>query len=243
MPTSPAPNQYSRLWFDIFSNDRDSAQTAREISFIQHWLPLPLYARVLDLCCGTGRHSNRLADAGYAVVGLDRDAVALGRAHLGNAKANANAQVRADMRAIPFAPASFAAAVCLWQSFGYFDESNNRDVLAQVGRVLQPRGRFILDVYHRGFFERNQGTRSFIRNNLEIRETKSLSRGRLNVELDYARAGDPDCFEWQLYEPDELCEMAREVGLSSICRCANFEAAEPPSPGVARMQLVFEKLE
>jgi len=241
MPISQTPNQYSQRWFDVFSSACDPAQTAKEISFIQHWLPLPAYGRVLDLCCGTGRHSRLLADAGYTVVGLDRDAIALTRARL--SIANAGAHVRADMRAIPFAPASFTAVICLWQSFGYFDELTNRGVLADVGRLLQPRGRLILDVYHRSFFERNQRTRRFIRNNLEIRETKSMGGHRLNVELDYGRAGNSDRFQWQLYEPDALCELAREVGLSAICCCANFEAAKAPSPEIPRMQVVFEKLE
>src|SRR5258705_8525470 len=56
------------------------------------------------------------------------------------------ALVRGDMRALPFRDGSFALAVNLFTSFGYFlDEDENRRVVSQVAAALAPGGHFVLD--------------------------------------------------------------------------------------------------
>lgn len=47
---------------------------------VRHRLPPPGFRRVLDVCCGPGRHAKYLVDAGYEVTGIDRDAAAVQRA-------------------------------------------------------------------------------------------------------------------------------------------------------------------
>jgi SAM-dependent methyltransferase len=45
------------------------------------------------------------------------------------------------------------------QGFGYFDDKTNANVLRQMAERLRPRGRLVLDFYHRGFFEGKDGER------------------------------------------------------------------------------------
>jgi SAM-dependent methyltransferase len=232
-------NHYSTTWFELFLVPIDPAQTEREIAFITRWLPQPDYTTVLDLCCGPGRHARPLARRGYRVTGVDRNAAALAVAAAESS--NGIVYLQRDMRELESLPGSFDAAVCLWQSFGYYDAATNAEILAQIARKLKPGGRFILDIYQRDFFERNQGTRSFERGGASVTETKRMDRDRLIVRLDYAARGEVDQFEWQLFRPEEICQLAEQCGFRSLNVCAGFDEALLATAEQPRMQLVLEK--
>ena len=55
----------------IYSHKRDKEKSAKEVDFMEKALGLPQGARILDLCCGYGRHSVELSRRGYLVSGLD----------------------------------------------------------------------------------------------------------------------------------------------------------------------------
>src|SRR3569833_4240889 len=75
--SSAAGHTYSPLWFRTFLEDVDPAITQREVAFVQRRMPPASHPRVLDLCCGPGRHLGPLAAAGYEPTGLDVDLVPL----------------------------------------------------------------------------------------------------------------------------------------------------------------------
>ena len=101
---------------------------------------LPRVGRVLDLCCGAGRHLLPMREAGLDAVGLDLSADLLVAGGL------AGCAVRADARNVPFAGGLFDAVTNLFSSFGYFaDDADHGRVLAEVRRVLKPGGRLVID--------------------------------------------------------------------------------------------------
>jgi SAM-dependent methyltransferase len=55
------------------------------------------------------------------------------------------------MRWLPLDDDHFDAAICLWNSFGYFDDAGNDQVVSEIARVLAPGGRLVLDVPNRDF--------------------------------------------------------------------------------------------
>src|ERR1700741_3723080 len=73
-------NSYSSHWFDFFSDSISDDRTDKETEFICAVAPLPEFRRVLDVCCGTGRHARSLASRGYAVTGVERDTAAIAKA-------------------------------------------------------------------------------------------------------------------------------------------------------------------
>lgn len=234
-------NAYSRLWFDLFMAPVASAgaRTEQEITFLQRQLPHPEFNRILDLCCGVGRHADMLAKRGYAVVGLDRD-----RDILQQARAQTNSSItylQGDMRNLQDMPGDFDAVLNLWQSFGYFDDDTNVAVLRQISGKLRRGGRFILDVYHREYFERHQGKRVFEKDNVVVTERREMRGNRLRVDLDYGGSRGRDSFDWRLYTPDELRTIAQEMNLQLMVRCAQFEENHAVTPQEARMQLVFQR--
>jgi SAM-dependent methyltransferase len=112
------------------------------------WRLLALEPRmdVLDLACGHGRIANRLAALGARVTGVDATPSFLEHA---NAQARAHGVtvdfVQGDMRSLPFADQRFDRVLSWFTSFGYFDDEENRQVLAETHRVLRPRGRLLIE--------------------------------------------------------------------------------------------------
>jgi SAM-dependent methyltransferase len=210
------------------------------VAFVARQLPQPEYSCVLDVACGEGRHALGLARHGYRVVGVDRDASALALARVSAGREITF--VEQDMRELDRLSCTFDAAIVLWQSFGYFDDMMNREVLRLIRDKLAPDGRLILDLYHRGFFEQHQGTRTLSGTEPPAIERKYMNGARLIVELDYGRAGAIDRFDWRLYTPDELTATAEEIGFTCLLMCSGFDEQSSAVASAPRMQVVFQKI-
>ncbi len=109
-------------------------------------LKLKRGSRVLDLACGTGRHSILLARRGASVLGVDKTPSYLKEARR-RAGALRNCRFAlGDMRRLPFEN-EFDAAMNLWTSFGYFaKESEDLQALRGVARALKPGGLFLIEL-------------------------------------------------------------------------------------------------
>jgi SAM-dependent methyltransferase len=105
------------------------------------------FSRVLDLCCGPGRHSIPLAKRGAAVTGVDRSSFLLKKARARAESENLKIEwIQEDMRTF-VRPGQFDLAICLFTSFGYFEnEEENLAVLRNIYSSLVPGGSFIVDV-------------------------------------------------------------------------------------------------
>jgi ubiquinone/menaquinone biosynthesis C-methylase UbiE len=128
----------------------------QQTDFVVEALGLEPGARLLDLACGHGRHSARLARRGFAVTGLDVSESSLVIARETEPGAE---YVVGDMRELPLEDASFDAAINLFTAFGYFeDEADDQRVLHEVARVLRPGGSFLIDTINPpGLFGRFRG--------------------------------------------------------------------------------------
>jgi SAM-dependent methyltransferase len=107
----------------------------------------PAGKSVLDLCCGPGRFSIPLAQRGLSVTGVDRTKYLLDKARARARAAKVKVQwVRQDMRDFVRAGA-FDLAICMYTSFGYFDDkSEDVVVLDNLFASLRPGGVCLIDV-------------------------------------------------------------------------------------------------
>lgn len=220
-----------------------------ETELIVRALELPEGARVLDLCCGHGRHSVRLAQRGYRVTGLD-----LSTYHLRLAKAAARKTgvevewIHGDMRELPPEAGPFDAAINVFSSFGYFeDEEDDQRVLDGVGRALKPGGRFFIDTINRDWLmrgfrakdweERPDG--AFVLNDRRY----DIHTGRIYVDWYYItpegeRRHQPH--SERLYTFRELSKMLAKAGLAVRQTWGGFDGVEL-SMETRRMIVLSEK--
>ncbi len=138
-------------YFDLHASLFPEAESRREVAAMAELLGLPQDARILDLPCGWGRHTALFPEAGMQTFGADLSVPLLRRA--ADALADAGASLRlaaADLRELPFADASFDAAVNVFTSLGLLlDDEEDLRALREVRRVLRPDGAFLLESMHR----------------------------------------------------------------------------------------------
>ncbi|MGE3315760.1 MAG: class I SAM-dependent methyltransferase [Planctomycetaceae bacterium] len=110
---------------------------------------------VLDLCCGPGRHSIALAKRSLQVTGVDRSRFLLRKAReQADSDGVAIEWIESDMREFR-RPAGFDLVLNLFTSFGYFeDDSQNRNVLANIYASLRTGGVFVIDTLGKEPFAR-----------------------------------------------------------------------------------------
>jgi ubiquinone/menaquinone biosynthesis C-methylase UbiE len=106
-------------------------------------------AEIVDVPCGFGRHSLALARAGYRVTGVDRSQALLDEARRRSGGERWPKFTRADYRELPFADASFDAALNLFTSLGYLGDEEDVKALAAIRRVLRPGAKLVVEMMHR----------------------------------------------------------------------------------------------
>jgi ubiquinone/menaquinone biosynthesis C-methylase UbiE len=210
-------------------------QAAQMIDFVVDRLELGEGSRVLDVGCGSGRHTLELVRRGISATGLDysEPSPALAR-EAADAEGLEVELVRGDMRELPFPDGSFDAVVNLFTAFGYFDdETDDERVLREVTRVLHPDGHFLIDLlsppglfprYRDKLWERLPGDLVLlqehrydaVRGRNEARWTLIHPDGRRGV-LEHSL---------RLYTLPELIALLRRVGLTFSNAYGDFEGAD-----------------
>lgn len=231
------PNSYSARWFEFFHAGISEARTNEEVIFISRCAPLPDFRKVVDVCCGMGRHARALSKLGYSVTGIDRNAVAISKARELDGGPNF---VHADIRNYNLEPDAFDVAIVMSQSFGYFDPATNRDLLGRLTTSVRKGGRIILDLWNPEFFAAHQGERELQTSAGAVRESKRMESDRLFVQLDYP-GGNQDQFEWQLFSPAQMSALAQSIGLSVLFSCTDFDSAKSPAFSDPRVQFLLER--
>jgi ubiquinone/menaquinone biosynthesis C-methylase UbiE len=141
----------SVYWAEI----ADKNSTTRQVNFLKNVLKTE--GLILDLCCGTARHSISLSEQGYCMVGLDTSANLLRIARETATEAHVNLPlVRCDMRYLPFKPKVFSAMISMDTSFGYLrSEREDTQSIAETARTLAANGLLLIDVFNREHLIRN----------------------------------------------------------------------------------------
>jgi D-alanine-D-alanine ligase len=180
---------YSTWWGNIFNSlylktDGDVVEDQRitneEVDQFLSFLKISQEDRILDLCCGQGRHSLELARRGFKFIeGLDRSHYLIQRAKKQAVKEGLDVRFReGDARRLPYAPDTFDVVMILGNSFGYFETmEDDLRVLREVFRILKPWGRLLIDVADGGYLKENFQPRSWewIDRKLFVCRERSLS--------------------------------------------------------------------
>jgi SAM-dependent methyltransferase len=202
-------------------------------------------ARILDAGCGHGRHAVPLASAGYSVVGLDSSGTLLAAARRSAHGARCPSFVRGSYAALPFAPGSFDAVVCLGTALGY-GEAVDHAALREFRRVLAAGGRLLIETLHRAQFgvrlpeheERPLRSGAVLRFDRRFDRARGVMHETQRLE-DGTRNGSPRSYELRVYGERELRRMLEHAGFDVIGQHASLEGKREPSPA-APLVLVAE---
>ena len=166
-------------WWDDRIGDGNEAQDFLIEPTQEKLLDIKPGDKVLDIACGAGRFTRRMADQGARVVAFDHSRNFIRRA---KERANGyedridfyvvNAADPAALRSIPNAP--FDAAVC---TMGLMDMAVITPLVETLPRLLKPNGRFVFSVTHPAF--NSNGTRNSMER--EFTEKGVIENYRISV--------------------------------------------------------------
>ena len=221
----------SAWWRDFFDEDYpllyapviEPERTEREVAAAASILRLKEGMRLLDLCCGNGRHAIALQRRGLRVAGVDASRPLLALAQTKAAHVGARpAWLLGDAHDLPFRSGSFDAAICLFNSLGY---GTDAEALAMLREARRCAPALLLETAHRdehvrttapaGTFEWTERDGARILVERRIDPIQGVSRATFRIQ----RAGRPDVVKelrHRLYTATELLAMLRGAGYDRI---------------------------
>ncbi len=220
---------------------RDGEDAQHAIDLVERVVQLKS-ARVLDLACGPGRHSERLAALGAIVTGFDLSMPLLSRAQHGSS--STAKWVRGDMRFLPFRDGVFDVVVNLFTSFGYFaDDREHGAVIHGVARILISGGTLVLDYLNAESVRANLVAREELKiGSRSVAIERKLADGGRFVVKDMHLVSEGKSFQERvrLFSGGELAEMMNDAGLEVTHRFGSYDGG-PIGPDAPRMILVAER--
>jgi D-alanine-D-alanine ligase len=159
----------------------DPEITAVEIDAFLSMLDAGPEDRILDLCCGQGRHVLELARRGYRnLTGVDRSHYLIARAKRVFRQQGLQAVFReGDARKLRFAADCFDIVYIAGNSFGYFETvEDDIAVLREIRRLLKPKGQLLIDFTDGDYLRANFEPRSWewIDKNYFVCRERSLAK-------------------------------------------------------------------
>ncbi|HBO43335.1 MAG TPA: D-alanine--D-alanine ligase, partial [Planctomycetaceae bacterium] len=203
------------------------ANTLREVSLVIQCAGLEPNDRVLDLCCGQGRHCLELSRQGFKnVTGVDRSRylIRLARRRAKNEGLSATFH-EGDARKFRVASHGFHCVAIMGNSFGYFErEEDDQHVLDAVVRVLNPHGTLVMDLVDGDWMRTHYEPRSWEwidQNHLVCRERSLSSDGSRMISREVVvhceRGVIVDQFYAErLYSRDQISDLLARAGFHSI---------------------------
>ena len=201
---------------------RDAAEAERQVDFFAQQTGGEQPRAILDLACGAGRHTAALRQRGYRTLGTDLSLTLL-------AQARGLPRVAGDMGRLPFADEAFDWVVNFFTSFGYFErERQNFRVLEEIQRVLEPGGRFLIDLFNRERVVRNlvpSETQDRDGLKIEIERWFDADTERVNKRMRLIEDGREETYleSVRAYREEEVVIGLKWAGLLATAVYGNFD--------------------
>ena len=229
-------------WFDddafwqefypfMFTKERLASATEQIEKVLK--LTKPNGKAALDLCCGPGRCSIALAQAGFKVTGVDLTKFLLEKARANARAAKAKVEwIQMDMRDF-VREGAFDLVLSMFTSFGYFD---NKDedllVLRNIFNSLKPGGVCLIDVLGKEQLAKvyQSTTSDILEDGTTIIRRHEIfdSWSRVGNEWIVLRKGRAKRFKFHhtIYSGQELRDRIFQAGFSNVTLYGNLDGDE-----------------
>ena len=135
-------NDMGKYWQEI----ADKGPTKQQIQFIKNNIKHSPQNWILDLGCGTGRHTIPLTKEGYNIIGIDTATNLLKIAKQHTPQIHL---IKADIQHLPFKEKTFTTALSIDNSFSYLpNEEAEIKSLKQLQKTLHQNATLIIDVFN-----------------------------------------------------------------------------------------------
>jgi len=247
---------YEELFHDFAENyERESftSGTTGEVEFIEREINFSREARILDIGCGTGRHSLELTRRGYNVTGIDLSPSMIAKAKALAQKENLKIdfQVR-DARDFDFM-GSFDLAIMLCEGAFPLMETDemNFSILLNAFKSLKPGGKLIqttlnglFPLFHsiKEFMDKGDNPGQSSGNTFDLMTFRDLSV--YEIEDDQGNKKILNCNE-RYYVPSEMTWLLKSAGFrkSEIfgCKLGAFSRVDILTTEDFEMLVISEK--
>jgi len=250
---SVLPKEIAEDWYvEAFADTADMAWTDRTESEVDRVMKIMRpqgNERVLDLACGSGRHSLELRRRGFSVVGADISPELLEIARKEASEQGLEVDfIEADLRELDL-DAEFDIVLSLNDgAIGYFEtEAENLRSFGVVARALKPGGRHLAQLPNVLYAQEHLPQKSWISGEamIELVEHRWNKRNRyMEGAMIPVRFGEvleelkPIEFRQRLYTVEEMAEIYRGVGMELA---TTFHGSgKPREPTHKQFEVFFE---
>jgi ubiquinone/menaquinone biosynthesis C-methylase UbiE len=223
------------FWHDMYPHMFSETRLAMAVAEIEGIYALTNFrgGRVLDLCCGPGRHSVELAKRGCQVTGVDRTPFLLEKAREKACADGVDVEwVEEDMRCFK-RPEQYELAISMLTSLGYFDDPQEDIlVLTNLYESLKAGGLCVMDMMGREILARDfhptvsdkNADGSILVQRREVRD----GWGRLHNERILIKGGRAFTFSFhqRIFSGQELKEHMQRVGFQQVKLYGDLQGGE-----------------
>jgi SAM-dependent methyltransferase len=214
-------NWFNEDYIHLYAH-RDDTEAQKHVDFLSSELRLLGDERILDLGCGSGRHTFLFGRLGYNVVGIDTSEVLIHEA-MKNLDGPSNISfIRKDMRDIGDL-GKFNLILNMFTSFGYFEEDEeNQKVLHIIHQALSIGGRFFIDYLHAPYVIKHLIPRETLQvRGEEVKITREIEGDLVIKTIEFP--GRSYYESVKLYEPEKITEMLKDAGFTIDRLWGNYE--------------------
>ena len=233
-------NEYTKEWKQNFMNNYQPEFTKNDIDLLHSIFPLDTHPTLVDIGCGIGRHALPLSKLGYLITAIDNNPDMLNTLISSPDYSSENIKIHnIDFREMSILQPHHGV-YSMWQSFGYYDEETNYSILRIISELLLPKGKLLLDLFNKAYYETNYGTRQIERQQGIILEKSNFANNRYSVDLTYP-SGNIDHFSFFLYTPSDLEDILSQFNLKKTNTYV-WHVPKIVDEADSRFQILFEKI-
>jgi len=220
-------NWYEELFQNYakkYDDESFTKGTIGEVDFIEKEIDYNKSFRILDIGCGTGRHSIELAKRGYNVVGIDLSESMLKRAKEKARNENVKVDfIQADARELNFKNEFHLVLMLCEGAFPLMEtDEMNYAILKNAANALRENGKLIFTtlnglfpLFHsvKDFINQNSSEGTSKENTFDLMTFRDIST--FEVEDDDGNKKTLKCSE-RYYVPSEITWLLKSLGFKKI---------------------------